>query len=96
MESLDSLIAYCMENGRVCPQPQPWNELWNMLPGKQRNGTGWEPPLPLILAAWSDTPPLSKMLRLSEHLKWAADHGSLDSVGAFVRSLPENQWYHGD
>jgi hypothetical protein len=31
--------------------------------------------LPLILAAWLDTPVLAKMKRLREHIEWARDHG---------------------
>ena len=38
-----------------------------MLPDRRREGSGWEPPLPLILAAWHTTSALSKMLRLEEH-----------------------------
>ena len=45
------LIAYCRENSRVCPMPQRWNALWELLPNRKRVGGGWEPPLPLILAA---------------------------------------------
>jgi len=50
-ESAESLIAYCRENSRVCPVPQRWNALWELLPDRKRVGGGWEPALPLILAA---------------------------------------------
>lgn len=42
----DTLIAYCRENNRVCPMPQRWNALWELLPDRARVGGGWEPPLP--------------------------------------------------
>jgi hypothetical protein len=54
-EKLSSLINYCSSDGRVCPLPMKWNELWEMLPGRKRVGDAWEPPLPLILAAWSES-----------------------------------------
>jgi hypothetical protein len=93
-ESAESLIAYCRENGRICPQPLKWNALWEMLPERRRVGSGWEPALPLILAAWHDSPALSKMGRFSEHIEWAEKHGNLPAVAAFLRNLPETDWYH--
>jgi hypothetical protein len=91
---IKALVAFCGEYGRVCPKPTEWNYLYNILPDKRRNGAGWEPPLPLILAAWDDTPALMKMLRLEEHIKWASNHGALDAVEAFLRGLAEDQWFH--
>jgi hypothetical protein len=93
-ESVESLVAYCRENGRVCPMPQVWNQLWEMLPNRTRAGSGWNPSLPLILAAWHDTPAILKMLRLAEHIEWAAQHGALEVVAKYLRSLPEDQWFH--
>ena len=93
-DAVKSLIAYCREKERVCPQPTPGNALYELLPNKKRVGMGWEPPLPLILAAWYDTPALSKMLRLAEHIEWANKHGCLDAVATYLRSLPEQDWHH--
>jgi hypothetical protein len=93
-EQLKSLLDYCSENERVCPQPQKWNELWELLPNRGRNGSGWEPALPLILAAWYDTPVMLKMLRLREHIEWANSHEALDLIDKFIRDLPETDWYH--
>lgn len=93
-ETTESLIAYCLKNNRVCPMPQRWNALWEMLPERKRVGGGWEPPLPLILAAWYDTPTLLKMMRLTEHIEWAGKFGCLEQVSAFLRGLPEEDWFH--
>jgi hypothetical protein len=65
-----------------------------MLPNRKRAGEGWEPGLPLILAAGHDTPALLKMLRLKEHIDWAEHHGVLDEVDKFLRSLAETEWAH--
>src|SRR5438552_1523711 len=92
--TLDNAFAEARKNGRVCPNPIFWNELYELLPDRKRVGQGWEPPLPLILAAWWDAPALSKYLRLREHLEWAAQHGCLASVIAFMRALPESDWHH--
>jgi hypothetical protein len=93
-ESCQRLIAYCRQNARVCPMPQRWNALWEMLPNRTRVGAGWQPPLPLILGAWDDTPGLLKMLRLAEHIEWAAQHGGLEPVARFLRALSEDEWFH--
>ncbi len=91
---LDNIRAYCRQNGRVCPIAYKWNELFELLPNRRRSGSGgWEPPAPLILAAW-DSPHLSKMMRLDEHLVWADKHGALEEVVTFLKRLPEHEWFH--
>jgi hypothetical protein len=92
--TLDEVLAEAQKNKRVCPQPRKWQELYDMLPGKRRKGDGWDPALPLILAAWWDTPALPKMLRLREHLEWAAAQGCLDQVYSYLCALPEVEWHH--
>lgn len=96
MTNLEEVLAEVQKNKRVCPQPQRWQQLFDMLPDKQRKGSGWKPPAPLILAAWWDTPALSKMLRLREHIEWAASHGYIEEVSSFLRELTEDQWHHID
>jgi hypothetical protein len=94
MSELEKLLAFCTENGRVCPAPQKWNELWQMLPEKTQHGAGWQPPLPLILAAWWEASDDAKRDRLKDHLQWADSHGALDPIVRFLRSLPEGEWHH--
>lgn len=93
-DTVESLVAYCRENNRVCPLPNLWKRLWEMLPNRVQVEAGWQPPLPLILAAWHDTPAMPKMLRLAKHIEWAAEHGALESVGKFLRELREEDWLH--
>jgi hypothetical protein len=49
--------------------PHQWNRLYELLPNKRRAGNGWEPSLPLLLAAWDETPAIAKVLRLKEHIE---------------------------
>ncbi len=74
--------------------PVRWNELWEMLPGRTRHGSEWQPPPPLILSAWWDTPSFAKSERLAEHIHYAAEHGVLEPVDRFLRGLPEGEWAH--
>jgi len=94
MTTLGKVLLETTRNSRVCPQPKKWNELYELLPHKRRKGAGWEPPLPLILAAWWDTPEMSKIARLREHIEWAAEHGALGTVYDFLVGLAEDEWYH--
>ena len=93
-QELSDLVEYCKSNNRVCPQPMLWNQLWELLPDRKRVGMGWQPPLPLILAAWWDTPALFKQIRFLDHIQWAFDHNFLGKVDQYLRSLSEDQWYH--
>ncbi|MFA5097602.1 MAG: hypothetical protein WC490_03130 [Candidatus Margulisiibacteriota bacterium] len=91
------LLNFVQSEGRVCPMPTYWNGLYQMLPDcKQLPSGGWEPALPLILAAWGDTPALMKMLRLKEHIDYAAEKGVLDKVDSYLRGLKPDQWAYGD
>ncbi|MBP6177424.1 MAG: hypothetical protein KA473_08310 [Anaerolineales bacterium] len=95
-EKLEALLEYVKADGRICPMPDYWNQLWEMLPDKKRVGVSWEPSLPLILAAWWDTPYLAKILRFHEHIHYAAEHGVLDDVDTYLRSLTKEQWFYGN
>lgn len=94
VDNLGDLKEYCKINNRVCPQPQLWNELWNNLKNKKQIAGKWQPSLPLILAAWWDTPILLKQLRLMEHLEWADNNEQLQEIANFLTNLCEDQWYH--
>jgi hypothetical protein len=93
MTELEQILSYCAENDRVCPMPLPWHQVWDMLPAK-KHGSGWKPAPPFIFAAWWEASDEAKRKRLALHLRWAAEHGVLDGVAAFLRSLPENEWHH--
>jgi len=91
-EKLENLLLFIRSENRICPMPREWNKLWEILPNKERVGAGWNPPLPLILAAWHKTTHLEKIERLRTHIQYAADHSVLDEVDTFLRSLSPNQW----
>lgn len=93
METFDSLWKYCQQNNRAIPRD--WNKFYQMLKNKrQKPSGGWEPPLPLILAAWDVTMPIEKLLRFKEHLEWAEKQNQLDEIGKYLRSLSEDDWFH--
>ena len=93
-DQLKQLIDYCQKNGRVCPMPMKWNELWEMLPEKkEKDSGGWDPPLPLILGAWQESDAFKKE-RLIVHLIYAEQKGGIDEVESFLKSLTEDDWHH--
>jgi hypothetical protein len=93
-DSVQTLIAYCGENSRLCPMPPAWSALWELLPARRLTHTGWEPPAPLILTAWHGTSGLEKSLRLAIHIEWAFRFGEFAPVTAFLRALSEDEWFH--
>lgn len=96
MINIEIVLAISTKNKRICPRPKKWHELYELLPNKKRREYGWEPALPLILAAWLHTSASSKMTRFHEHIEWAAINGSLDEVNTFLQYLPEEEWHHLD
>jgi len=52
MISLKEVIIEATKNDRVCPMPEQWNRLYKLLPNRRIKGSGWELPVPLILASW--------------------------------------------
>ena len=96
-KKIDLLIKYVQSNGRVCPMPNYWNTLWQMLPDHtQKENGGWSPSVPLILAAWWDTSAEEKRQRLIQHIEYAADHDVLDKIDDFLRELSPDKWAYGD
>ena len=94
MVTTEQVFEVAQQNGRICPRPIEWKNLYDLLPNKVRKNGGWEPALPLILGAWHETPALMKILRLREHIEWAAQHGCLDVVYNFMAELREEDWFH--
>ena len=93
MKTLNDILAECTINRRVCPQPQQWNRLWESLPNRRRQGAGWEPPPPLILAAWHYSSDAEKRERLRVHLQWADEHGALEDVANLISNLTPKDWH---
>ena len=92
-EAFEPLWAYCTANGRAIPRD--WQKLYGLLVNKRQNASGgWTPSLPQILAAWAVTTPIEKQLRFKEHIQWARENDQLNEIGGYLRSLPEEQWYH--
>jgi hypothetical protein len=95
MASYENLIAEINKNNRVCPQPLKWNELYELLLSNKKELNN-KPSIPLILAAWWDTPIIAKKLRLRDHIDWSLENGCLNAVYTFLVNLKEDEWYYGN
>ena len=91
---VEDVMVEARRNNRVCPMPQQWSELYQMLPGKKLRSNVWTPTEPLLGAAWTATPSLAKRMCFREHVEWAASHDFLEDLHTFITALPEQQWYH--
>ena len=94
--TLEEVMLEARRNNRVCPLPERWQHLYDMLPDKKRGSRGWQPSPPLTGSAWIGTPSLSKRMSLRDHIEWAASHGRLDEVFFYLKQLPEDEWHHMD
>ena len=93
-EIVEEVMEYCCTNNRICPMPQQWNKLWEMLPGSGRVTSGLRPPSPLILDSWHDSTPDMKIGRLTEHIQWANNHHAIVPVVGYLYGLAEEDWLH--
>jgi hypothetical protein len=93
MTTLEHLMVEANKDGRVCPQPVVWDRLWELLPDRRRVGSGWEPPLPLVLAGWWEASDSDKRDRFYLHLRWAFERGAIEPVATLISSMKPEDWY---
>ena len=79
-----------LKNNRICPQPQHWNKLWEIIKSK----TDEKISLPLILAAWWETSDDEKSERFKYHLKIAERLNAMNEVEMYIQSMNENDWHY--
>jgi hypothetical protein len=82
-----------LDEGRVCPQPEHWQAVWELLADRQHASGNWVPSPPLILAAWWETTDAEKRARFEPHLQWAAEHGALEAVAEYLNTLKPGDWH---
>ncbi len=78
----------------ICPMPTKWSEVHTALVAvwkAEGQEPGEEPPVPLILAAWHETPSLMKHLRWIETVEWAERHG----CSGLIQALAEEEKFRG-
>lgn len=92
--TLEAAILVARKNNRVCPRPERWAEFYTLLPARKTLRGTQHPPAPATGAAWALTPALTKRLCLREQIEWADKTGVLESVMAFMQSMPESEWLH--
>ena len=77
-------------NNRICPKPQQWNKLWEIIQSK----TDEKISAPLILAAWWETTDEEKLGRFKYHLNSVEKLNLLNEVLIFLQTLNETDWHH--
>lgn len=63
--------------------PTKWNEIYTSLLEvceRYDKNQADKPPVPLILAAWHETPGLMKLLRWRDTIEWAEKHNVLHLI----------------
>jgi hypothetical protein len=92
--TLESAMLVARRNNRVCPRPQRWDALMELLPARKSLRGSQQPPAPPTGAAWAVTPPLTKRLCFREQIEWAEREGVLENVMAFMQAMSEEEWLH--
>ncbi len=87
-------MEYCKQDNRVCPVPDAWVKLWQLLPNKVQKGAGYKPSAPLILSGWGYSSDQDKSDRLQEHIRWADANGVIEELDNYLRSLNDLDWHH--
>lgn len=90
----EQVMAVARKRNRVCPKPEHWAPIYELLPNRKKTARGPEPTPPLSGGAWRDTPSLSKRMTFREHIEWAATHDALDPFLAALEQLQESDWHH--
>lgn len=83
-------MSEIIKNNRICPQPQKWNQLWEIIKSK----TDEKISSPLILAAWWETSDDEKLERFKYHLKVAERLNRIKEVELYMHSMNESDWHH--
>ena len=95
-DTKESLVAFCEENNRVCPYPFKWAELYEkLLEGIEEDNVP-KPPIPVVCAAWTYYPQISRTIQLMAQIEWADKYGRLDKMSRYLRRLKEKDWFHGN
>jgi hypothetical protein len=90
--SLDTALGIARKSNRVCPMPEQWKQLFELM--QQLAPAGTLPPYPIEGQAWKIVPPMQKRMRLREQIEWCGRYGLLAQVTAFLEALPEKGWLH--
>ena len=80
-----------LKNGRICPMPIYWNDLYKIIVGVSGNS---ELPKPLILAGWNFTGDEAKLRRFKGHLE-IIEMENITTAINFLDQLEEEAWYKG-
>lgn len=92
--ALDEVLQEARRGNRVCPQPESWHALFEIL---QRHAAVKQlklPASPLTGKSWKATPSLAKRMCLREQVEWAAAHGCLTPLYDGLKSIPDTDWHY--
>ena len=87
----EDLIKYCLDNNRICPMPQKWAEVGEIIkikPGQPGYLT------PLILGGW-DSSDEEKRDKLKKQIDYASkDTEMFEKLKNFILSLKDDDWHY--
>jgi hypothetical protein len=88
--TVDDVMAEARRFNRVCPAQSDWLRLQAVL---AEHG-GPDAPGAMYGAAFRTMSALARRMAVRDQVEWAAEHGCLQEVYAFLHALPEDRWTH--
>lgn len=91
-EAEERLVARYCRDGRICPLPDPWIALVDLLKRSARSRGEPPPPPPLVLAGWAYSSDADKRRVFETHLRLAVRLGVAFQARTLLDALPANRW----
>ena len=90
--TVDSYISRLDEQMKLVPNPQHWNDLYELL----KKHAIKDIPAPLILSAWWHTSETEKRNRFIHHLNRAYELNVWQDAMTLLEGLKDDQWTYKD
>lgn len=90
----DLLTQEAKRNNRVCPKPDQWRQLHDMLRARAPQASAAALAPPFAGTEWQRTTSLAKRLSFRSLIDWTIANALVEDALRFLRALPEDQWHH--
>jgi hypothetical protein len=94
-EKARALLEYCLDNDRVCPKREYWNQLWVITTqAKTFISCLNTVTSPVLSEKSTDQDKIQRSARLRIYIECADRNNLIDQMDDFIRSIPEREWHH--
>ncbi len=91
---MEQVLKLCTRDGRVCPLGGNWAGVDRVLKRAASESADPGPPPSFILGGWWMFSDEEKAERLRGQVHYAAEHGLLEPLAAYLSGLKDDQWHY--